>query len=116
MFNELFIIPGDIRHAMPGRTNRNQILHSYAQTADERNLYNRQHGFDESQEEPVGNPYPDTEGLPDFISGPVHSHSRRFVRPVQVIFHDPATIVYWADGTKTVVKCAEGDTYSPIAG
>jgi hypothetical protein len=23
----------------------------------------------------------------------------------QVIFHDPATIVYWADGSKTVVKC-----------
>lgn len=23
----------------------------------------------------------------------------------RVIFHDPATIVYWEDGTKTVVKC-----------
>lgn len=23
----------------------------------------------------------------------------------RVIFHDPATIVYWKDGTKTVVKC-----------
>lgn len=23
----------------------------------------------------------------------------------KVIFNDPATIVYWADGTKTVVKC-----------
>lgn len=25
----------------------------------------------------------------------------------EVIFHDPATIVYWEDGTKTVVKCQD---------
>ena len=25
----------------------------------------------------------------------------------RVIFHDPATIVYWKDGTKTVVKCQD---------
>ena len=33
-----------------------------------------------------------------------------------VIFHDPATIVYWTDGTKTVVKCQEGDTFDPEKG
>lgn len=35
-----------------------------------------------------------------------------------VIFHDPATIVFWKDGTKTVVKCqkAKGDTYNPELG
>lgn len=33
-----------------------------------------------------------------------------------VIFNDPATIVYWTDGTKTVVKCNDGDTYSPERG
>lgn len=32
------------------------------------------------------------------------------------IFNDPATICYWNDGTKTIVKCQEGDTYSPEAG
>jgi len=32
------------------------------------------------------------------------------------IFNPPATICYWTDGTKTVVKCQEGDTYSPEAG
>ena len=32
------------------------------------------------------------------------------------IFNPPATICYWNDGTKTVVKCQEGDTYSPEAG
>lgn len=34
----------------------------------------------------------------------------------KVIFNDPATIVIWADGTKTVVKCREGETYSKWAG
>lgn len=29
----------------------------------------------------------------------------------KVIFNDPATIVFWADGTKTVVKCGEEDVY-----
>lgn len=34
----------------------------------------------------------------------------------KVIFSNPATIIYWADGTKTVVKCQEGCTYSKYAG
>ena len=29
--------------------------------------------------------------------------------PDRVLFSGPATIVFWPDGTKTVVKCAEGD-------
>jgi hypothetical protein len=35
-----------------------------------------------------------------------------------VIFHNPATIVLWKDGTKTVVKCQEqhGDTYNEELG
>lgn len=33
-----------------------------------------------------------------------------------VIFNDPATIVFWEDGTKTVVKCQEEDTYSKETG
>lgn len=36
--------------------------------------------------------------------------------PVNVIFHNPATIVYWSDGTKTVVKCQPGDTFSAETG
>lgn len=36
--------------------------------------------------------------------------------PIKVIFHDPATIVFWDDGTKTVVKCQEGDTYNKELG
>lgn len=33
-----------------------------------------------------------------------------------VIFHDPATIVFWADGTKTVVKVQEGEVFDPEKG
>lgn len=36
--------------------------------------------------------------------------------PVRIIFNDPATIVFWDDGTKTVVKCTKGDTFSTAAG
>ena len=34
----------------------------------------------------------------------------------KVIFNDPATIVFWADGSKTVVKCQNGDVYDPEKG
>lgn len=34
----------------------------------------------------------------------------------KVIFNEPATIVLWNDGTKTVVKCQEGDTYDKEKG
>ena len=34
----------------------------------------------------------------------------------KVIFHDPATIVFWEDGTKTVVKCGENDIFDPEKG
>lgn len=33
-----------------------------------------------------------------------------------VIFNNPATIVIWEDGEKTVVKCQEGDIYDPEKG
>lgn len=29
----------------------------------------------------------------------------------RVIFNGPATIVFWMDGTKTVVKCGEDETF-----
>ena len=36
--------------------------------------------------------------------------------PKQIIYNPPATVVFWEDGTKTVVKCAEGETYSEYYG
>ena len=34
----------------------------------------------------------------------------------KVIFNPPATVVYWTDGTKTVVKCSENDIFDPEKG
>lgn len=36
--------------------------------------------------------------------------------PKEVIFNPPATIVYWMDGTRTVVKCSEEDLFSEEVG
>lgn len=38
------------------------------------------------------------------------------VKAKQVIFNPPATVVLWADGTKTVVKCDPEDTYNETMG
>lgn len=34
----------------------------------------------------------------------------------KAIFNNPATIVFWQDGTKTVVKCTDGEPYDPEKG
>lgn len=38
------------------------------------------------------------------------------IRAVDVIFNDPATIIIWADGSKTVVKCRDGEEFDPEKG
>lgn len=40
----------------------------------------------------------------------------RFHPITDVIFNDPATIVFWIDGSKTVVKCQPGETFDPEKG
>ena len=42
--------------------------------------------------------------------------SSRIPEIKNVIFNDPATIVFWEDGTKTVVKCQDGDEFDPEKG
>lgn len=34
----------------------------------------------------------------------------------KVMFNGPATIVYWSDNTKTIVKCMEGEEFDPEKG
>lgn len=34
----------------------------------------------------------------------------------RVIFNNPATIVFWIDGSKTVVRCQDGEAYDPEKG
>ena len=36
----------------------------------------------------------------------------KFITLDHVIFDGPATIVFWSDGTKTIVKCTDGDAYA----
>ena len=33
------------------------------------------------------------------------------IKPTKIIFNGPATIVFWDDGTKTVVKCTEREMF-----
>lgn len=46
-----------------------------------------------------------------WVSGKNHS-----MVPDRIVFNPPATIVFWKDGTKTVVKCAEGEKFDPYTG
>lgn len=34
----------------------------------------------------------------------------------KVLFNEPATIIFWSDDTKTVVKCGKDDVYDPEKG
>lgn len=39
--------------------------------------------------------------------------SRRIPIPVKIINQGPATIVFWDDKTKTIVKCSDNDEFDP---
>ena len=47
---------------------------------------------------------------------PTRNKIPHHLKHIAVIFNPPATIVLWKDGTKTVVKCDERDTYDPKYG
>ena len=34
----------------------------------------------------------------------------------KIVYNGPATIVFWTDGTKTVIKCHEGDQFDEVTG
>lgn len=42
--------------------------------------------------------------------------TRLLDKAVKVIYNPPATIAFWADGSKTVVKCDKDDVYDPKYG
>lgn len=44
------------------------------------------------------------------------NRSVRLMYPDRIVFNPPATIVFWKDGTKTVVKCAKGEKFDPYTG
>lgn len=47
---------------------------------------------------------------------PSMGETDRYPEIKNVVFNDPATVVMWSDGTKTVVKCQPGDAYSKETG
>ena len=50
----------------------------------------------------------------DYLTGTNFCSHKNDIK--NVIFAPPATIVFWNDGTKTVVKCQEGDEFSKEIG
>lgn len=59
------------------------------------------------------------EDVTDKITLPFFDDDIEFNIPVaivDVIFNNPATIVFWTDNTKTVVKCGKDETFDPEKG
>lgn len=53
----------------------------------------------------------------DFMNKSLTLSKPKFIPDIKdVIFNNPATIVFWADGSKTVVKCQDDDIYDPEKG
>lgn len=53
----------------------------------------------------------------DLLVGKPANKSKTTVPSVKrIVYHDPATIVFWQDGTKTVVKCMDGEPFEKYAG
>ena len=52
----------------------------------------------------------------DFVRWCFEPNTTKLPEIKDVIFNEPATIILWADGTKTVVKCQEGEGYDPEKG
>lgn len=52
----------------------------------------------------------------EFALQGIHSKCYKELDVQKVILSGRATIIFWNDGTKTVVKCAKGDEYDPEKG
>nr|DAH43878.1 MAG TPA: hypothetical protein [Caudoviricetes sp.] len=51
-----------------------------------------------------------------YVNGSTTYNKRIFLEIKDIIINDPATIILWKDGTKTVVKCQNEDTFDPGTG
>lgn len=62
-------------------------------------------------------PNPEKRAMPGLVvrGRNLYEQERQFVAE-RVIFNPPATVVYWADKTRTVVKCGKNDEYNREAG
>ena len=50
------------------------------------------------------------------IYGAESMNNNMSVFMIKVIYNDPATIAFWSDGTKTIVKAQPGDIFDPEKG
>ena len=58
-----------------------------------------------------------TESLyPHIPLNPCYGITKPVVKVKRVIFNDPATIILWTDGTKSVVKCQNGEPFDAEKG
>ena len=54
-------------------------------------------------------------GKTKFVQEAINAYNKKWDIE-RVIFNDPATIVFWGDGSKTVVKCRKGDKFNKETG
>ena len=54
--------------------------------------------------------------MPISSSGSAYTGTDVMLKIKDVIYSNPATIVFWDDGSKTVVRCGKGETFDPEKG
>lgn len=65
----------------------------------------------------ISNPH--TVGCGQHVLSDIVEHKSlgfRNIKIKRIIFNPPATVIFWGDDTKTVVKCAEDDEFNPEIG
>lgn len=70
--------------------------------------------FDERKEKDMNNGFKERAAQAVFFNKYLHRYEKIYIE--KVIFNDPATIVFWNDRVKTVVKCQDGDIFDPEKG
>lgn len=62
------------------------------------------------------NPNAGQSGISSYVVYSPPVEKKNPLKPKRVIYNDPATIIVWEDGTKTVVKCGSDCVYSEYGG
>lgn len=70
--------------------------------------------YDERKEKDMNNGFKERAAQAVFFNKYLHRYEKIYID--KVIFNDPATIVFWNDHVKTVVKCQDGDVFDPEKG
>ena len=67
--------------------------------------------------DPPNQPEKKTFGVAQYIKDlPMPGVRQEALTPEKILFKPPATIVFWKDGSKTVVKCMEGEHFNEYFG